>query len=170
MDTFSIRPYCEETDFDALYDFQCDYASKTLAYQLSGASPYISKDKFKDALQNACKYSRYPFVVADSENNPIGISMVEQYVRVGKHHTIYIKLWKKTELTDQVLSQTIQNIFKGRIVKMIICKVEGCETELVQACRKLGLQEVGCIPEYFCYEGQLYPEYTFIAKRDMIDT
>lgn len=106
MDTFSIRPYCEETDFDTLYDFHCDYASKTLAYQLSGASPYIAKDKFKDALKNACQYSRYPFVVTDSENNPIGISKVEQYVRVGKHHTIYIKLWNKTELTKQVLSQT----------------------------------------------------------------
>lgn len=165
MDTFFIRPYCEETDFDTLYDFHCDYASKTLAYQLSGASPFIAKDKFKDALKNACQYSRYPFVVTDSENNSIGISKVEQYVRVGRHHTIYIKLWKKNELTKQVLSQTIQNIFSSRIVKMVICRVEGCEKELVEACQELGLQQVGCIPEYFCYEGQLYPEYTFIATR-----
>ena len=169
MDTFSIRPYCEETDFDILYDFHCDYASKTLAYQLSGASPYIPKEIFRDALKNTCKYSRYPFVVADDGNNPIGISKVEQYVRVGKHHTIYIKLWKKAELTEQVLAQTMQNIFESRIVKMVICKVEGCEKELVEACRKLGLQQVGCIPEYFCYEGKLYPEYTFIATRNMIE-
>lgn len=40
---FSIRIYCEETNFDILYDIHCDYASKTLAYQLSGASPYIDK-------------------------------------------------------------------------------------------------------------------------------
>ena len=137
MDTFSIRPYCEETDFDILYDFHCDYASKTLAYQLSGASPYIPKEKFRDALKNTCKYSRYPFVVADDGNHPIGISKVEQYVRVGKHHTIYIKLWKKAELTEQVLAQTMQNIFESRIVKMVICKVEGCDKELVEACRKL---------------------------------
>lgn len=51
MDTFSIRTYCEETDFESLYDFYCDYASKTLAYQLSGASPYIDKEKFRDALK-----------------------------------------------------------------------------------------------------------------------
>lgn len=29
MDTFSIRPYCEETDFDILYDFHCDYVIAT---------------------------------------------------------------------------------------------------------------------------------------------
>lgn len=52
---------------------------------------------------------------------------------------------------------------------MVICKVEGCEKEHVEACRTLGLQQVWCIPEYFCYEGQLYPEYTFIATRNMMD-
>ena len=168
MDTFFIRAYCEETDFEILYDFHCDYASKALAYQLSGASPYMSKEEFRDILNKTANYSRYPFVVTDNNNIPIGISKVEPYVRVGKHHTVHIKLWKKRELTEQVLNRTIQNIFDSGIVKRVICKVEGCEKELVEACQKLDLQQVGCIPEYFCYEGKLYPEYTFIATRPML--
>lgn len=30
MDTFSIRPYCEETDFDILYDFHVTMLQKPL--------------------------------------------------------------------------------------------------------------------------------------------
>ena len=49
---------------------------------------------------------------------------------------------------------------------MVICRVKGYEKELLDACRKAGLQEVGCIPDYFCYDGAVYPEYTFIARKD----
>lgn len=169
MDTFSIRFYCEDSDFDTLYEFQCDYDSKTTVYQLSGTSPCIPKEQFRNMIQKVCKHSRYPFVVADGKDHPIGISVVEPYVRVGKHHTIYIKLWKRTELTEAVLIRTLKNLFEGKIVKMVICKVEGCDKELVEACRKIGMKEVGCIPEYYCYEGLLYPEYTFVARSDEFD-
>lgn len=165
MNIFSIRPYCEESDFDIIYDFQCDYDAKTVAYQLSGASPYIPKKRFRRILQKASKYSRFPFVIADDQDRPIGISMVEQYVRVGKHHTFQIFLWEHKELTEEILRRTLRNIFSSSTVKMAICRVTGNEHALVNACRTLGMEEVGCIPEYYCFEGILYPEYTFISRK-----
>lgn len=168
MHTFSIRPYSEESDFNILYNFQNDNASKTVAFQLSGASPFLSEEKFRLILQNACKNSSYPFVVADDNNHPIGISMVDQYIRIAKHHTFHITLWERSELMEQVLHQTLYNIFSGGTVEMAICKVYGYEKDLLNACKKMDLEQVGCIPDYFCYEGLLYPEYTFIAKRNKI--
>ena len=166
MNQFTIRPYCEETDFETFYEFHCAHAWKTIVYQLSGASPCIPKEKFRESLQKVNRYSRHPFVVADVQNHPIGYALIEQYVRVANHQTFQIVLWEQPELTEQVLRQTLETIFEGDFVEMAICRVNGNEQELLTACSKISMKEVGCIPKYFCYKGDLYSEYTFIINRD----
>lgn len=69
-------------------------------------------------------------------------------------------------MTEPVLLALLEEAFSHSLLQMVICKVTGENTHLAEACRKVGMEEVGCIPDYHCYEGKLYPEYTFILRRE----
>lgn len=162
---FQIREYEEDIDFDAFYEYQCKYDSKVTSYQLSGASPCIPKDEYRAMLREKAKMERYPFVVSDKENRAIGVSIIEQYVRIAKCHDICVKLWDQPQLTEAVLKSTLDRLLeKTQLVKMVVCRVEGWDTFLLNACRNIGMEEVGCIPDYLIWEGELYPEYIFAIR------
>lgn len=166
MDTFSIRDYCEKTDFDPIHKFLCDYNSKTVAYQLSGTSSSVPKYQLREKLDKIYVRLRYPFIVAGQQSQPIGLAFIEPLVKVCNHQTFHIILWEQKGLTKQVLTRTLRTIFSNPDVSMAICQVTGDECELVTACREVGMEQVGCIPDYYCYDGQLYSEYTFMIKNN----
>lgn len=167
MSGFLLRPYCESSDFKTLYKAECDYDEKTIAYELCGASPYIPEKRFREILGKANMNSQRFFIVADEGDRPIGYVYTDRCMRIAKHRTIQIRLWTKTELTESILRQTLDSSFSDNlIVNMLIFEVMGNERDLVSACQSVGMEQVGCIPDYFCYEGKLFPEYIFIMKRD----
>ena len=76
-------------------------------------------------------------------------------------------------LNDELPLTIGGGIGQSRLCMLLLGKVHIGEVqsslwdkETLDACRKAGLQEVGCIPDYFCYDGAVYPEYTFIARKD----
>lgn len=168
MNTFSMRDYNEETDFEVLYDFQMEYTSKTvLQHRFSSVSPYISKERLKEILQNVNRFSRYPCIVADEKDVPIGFSKVDAIDPTGNHRrSIQLSLWKYPELTEQVLQQLTNAIFENNNVTMLICECNAFEHHLYNALINLKYEQVGYIPDYSYYDNKLYGKYTFIKRRD----
>jgi len=165
MDTFSIRPYCEVTDFDIIYDFHCDYASKTLAYQLSGASPYIPKEKFRDALKNTCKYSRYPFVVADDGNHPIGISKVEPYVRVENIILFTSNFGRKLSLQSKFWLKQCKILPRAGLIKWLSAKLKDVIKNLLRRVKSLDYSKLGVFLNTFVMKGS-YILNTLLSLRE----
>lgn len=162
---YTIREYCEETDFATFFKNWNDHNWKTLGYLLSGASPYISEEKARDELQKMGRRCRYPVVIADSQNKPIGCVTVLHYIRISRRHNFHIILWEHPELMENILQETLDLVLNSSIVDMAVCTVAGYEEAFLESCRKLGMEQVGCIPSYEVFEGKAYPEYTFIMKK-----
>lgn len=166
MPQFVLREYREHTDFETIYKEICAYAEKTTAYHVTGCSYCPSPEQVKEQLRVQTDYHPQPFVAADDQDHPIGIANPYYRDRPGQYYKIFIRLWEKQELTEAVLRRTLENCFSRKGTKMVICKVMGHETALLEACRKIGMEQAGCIPNYFCYEGNLFPEYIMIMTQE----
>lgn len=163
---YTIREYCEETDFVPFFEYRNDQNKKTLGYLLSGASPYISEEEARDELWKINQSCRYPLIIADNHDRPIGYAAVLQYVRISRRHDFHVSLWEHLEFTENILKDTLDLILKSSIVDMAVCTVAGYEAALLEACQKLGMEQVGCIPNYEVFEGKAYPKYTFIMQKE----
>ena len=169
MNKFFLRDYNEKTDFKVLYNFQIDYTSKTIAKRrFSSVSPYISKERLKEILQNVSRFSRYPFIVADENDVAIGACKVDPIDPTGRHRrSIHIVLWEHPELMEQVLQQVTKEIFENNNnVTMLICECNAFEHDLHNALLNLKYEQVGYIPDYIYYDQNLYGKITFIKRRD----
>ena len=165
MENYSMRAYQRETDFETVYEWYCDHCFKTTAYQLHGANPCPEKKEFEKLADRAG--SRGMQMILDAEGKLVGYCGLGQLYRVGWHREVYLTLWERQEaLTEPIFRELLERAFSLELLKMVLCKVTGENTALVAACRKAGMEEVGCIPDYYCYEGKLYPEYTFILRRE----
>lgn len=168
---FIIRDYCKETDLEEFYQAYYDLSWKTTAHLVSGVSPTAYLGEFeRGLLEDQFNHLRFPYIVADRETNkPIGVTKVGRYNRQTRHRDVWVYLWERAdELTQAVLQKTIDTIF-SRGDSMAVVKVAGYERSLLISCRNLNMIQVGCIPDYVCYgehKAELYPEYTFIIKRD----
>lgn len=160
--TFTIREYCEEKDFEVFYEQRCIYDMKTMRYELSGASPCIEKEKFRKMLKERCEYHNCPKIIANEKGHPIGYTMIVHHSRATKHSTIEIMLWENAELTEAVLRKMLNKAFVNGFSNMAICRFYGYDFHLLSACRNIGMAEAGVIPDDFCYEQKLYPEYTLL--------
>ena len=166
MKTFTFRTYNEETDFETVYNYHCDYAIKTAGYQLSGASPCATEEMFRESMARIEHRAIKFHIIADENDKPIGIMNLGQYWRIARHRSLNVILWENAELTEEVVRRALDMAFSFTLLRMVVCTVNGNDVRLLDACRNVGMQEVGCIPDYFCYEGEVYPEYKFIIKRE----
>ena len=165
MENYSMRAYQRETDFETVYERYCDQCFKTTVYQLTGAYPCPEKKEFEKLVNRAGSGGMQ--MILNGSGKPVGYCCLGQLYRVGWHREVFLTLWEQQEaLTEPILRELLERAFSLELLKMALCKVTGENAALVVACRKLGMEEVGCIPDYYCYEGKLYPEYTFILRRE----
>ena len=166
MNQYTMREYREETDFERVYEEYCDYCRKTVGYQVHGVSPCPEKTEFEKFV-NRVNSGRHFRMILNEDGELVGYACLGQLYRVGWHREVFLTLWEQQEeLTEPIFRALMEEAFSSPLLKMALCKVTGENVALVEACRKIGMAEVGCIPEYHCYEGKLYPEYTFILRRE----
>lgn len=156
----SLRRYIEETDFDPIYKAICVLNERTVSYYVSGCSSHPHPDQIRKNLDK----EKYSTVAVDENNHPIGIAYHYYWDRPGKFYKIHVQLWEKQGLAAMVLHQKMVELFSNGRAKMIVCKVPGFDQALLDACRMNHMEQVGCIPDYCCYDGELFPEYIMIMK------
>lgn len=160
MDKFTIRDYCEETDFETYYARTNDYRVKTLSQEVCGVSLGVDREEFQQYLRRRSHVHNDPKTVADSQNRPIGYALRAHYSRATRHNAIELMLWERSELTESVLREMLADAFDHGFSSMAVCRFHGWDTYLLSACRNIGMEEAGCIPDDYCYDGKLYPEYS----------
>ena len=165
MENFSMRKYQKELDFEVVFEKYCDHCFKTVTYRYHGVSLCPEKEKFESIINRLA--GRDLRMILDEDGKQLGYCSLGNVYRVGWHREVFLTLWEQQEeLTEPVLRRLMEEAFSEPLLKMALCKVTGENVPMVEACRKIGMVEVGCIPEYHCYEGKLYPEYTFMLRKE----
>lgn len=162
MANFTLRKYREETDFDPIYNSICEICEKTVSYYVTGCSSHPHPDQIRKIIDKP----NHSTVVTDANDLLIGIAYHYYWDRPGKFYKIHVQLWEKPELATMVLHQKMAELFSNGRAKMVVCKVPGFDQTLLDACRMNNMEQVGCIPDYCCYDGELFPEYIMIMKYD----
>ncbi len=169
MENFKIRYYRECTDLRTIYENYCLIAGRTVAYYLSGASPYLTLEDFSNLLRKENEQTYCPFIVVDPKDHPIGIAHTSKLDRKCRHHHFSVYLWENVELTEDVLRRVMDMVL-NRTANMVVCKIPSYQTEFLAAARNVGMTLVGCIPDYVFYKSEngapdIWPEYTFIMRK-----
>lgn len=162
MPDFILRKYHEKTDFAPIYKALCEFSEKSVRFYVSGCSCYPKPDQIRKSIDKP----GYSTVIADNADNPIGVAYHYYWDRPGKFYKIHVQMWENSELATMVLHQKLTELFSNGRAKMIVCKVPGFDQALLDACRMNHMEQVGCIPDYCCYDGELFPEYIMIMKYD----
>ena len=168
MENFKIRYYRECTDLRTIYENYCLIAGRTVAYYLSGASPYLTLEDFSNLLRKENEQTYCPFIVVSLEDHPIGIARTSKLDRRCRHYHVSVYLWENVGRTEAVLRRILDTVLSGT-ANMVICQIPGYQTEFLTAARNVGMIQAGCIPDYIFYKSvdgapDIWPEYTFIMK------
>ena len=165
MKSIHFREYDESRDFEAIYNAHCDYCLKTTVYQVYGVSPCTPKEELRKKLAVARGMSNELKVIADENDNIVGTFKKGHLYRVPVRCSFNVTFFEDESFMDEAVRNALCNMFSYQNLQTAYCTVTGNSKALVDSCRKAGMTEVGCFPDYFCYEGELYNQYTFMLRR-----
>lgn len=124
----------------------------------------LTEDRFAKEISVLLEFAPIPCIVADESGRAVGAAILYRYSRPARSYHLALTLFEQPSLTQAALKEVLDEIFRIGWARMVVCEVPAYYEAWLNACRALGMEEAGCIPDSYCCDGKLYPMYTMIAR------